>query len=301
MIALSRVGDADPDLIGGKARGFAVIARAGLPAPDGFVVTTAAYRAAAADSGNVPGTVARQVADLVAAMGDVPLAVRSSATAEDGAEHSHAGQYLTRLGVRGPDETLQALLDCWASAEDARAGAYRAHRGHEGGVEMAVIVQRLAGGEAAGVCMSRDPVTGDPGTIVVNAAYGLGELVVSGLVTPDDYRLARADGRLLRFEPGFKDIMLRMGDDGLVEVPVPDDLQEARVLDDALLTDLHDGLLRCERELGCAADCEFSIVDRRVVWLQCRPMTALADATPPGAAGSHNATATPRDQEHDHR
>jgi len=226
-------------------------------------------------------------------MGDAPLAVRSSATAEDGAEHSHAGQYLTRLGVRGPDETLQALLDCWASADDARAGAYRAHRGHEPGVEMAVIVQRLAGGEAAGVCMSRDPVTGDPDTIVVNAAYGLGELVVSGLVTPDDYRLARADGRLLRFEPGLKDIMLRMEDGGLVEVPVPPELQEARVLDDALLAALHDGLLRCERVLGRPADCEFSIVERRVVWLQCRPMTALSDAAPPGAAGTHGPMPSP--------
>ena len=128
--------------------------------------------------------------------------------------------------------------------------------------------------------MSRDPVTGDPDTIVVNAAYGLGELVVSGLITPDDYRLARVDGRLVRFEPGYKDIMLVMGPDGLVEMPVPVERQEARVLDDALLAAVLDGLLRCERELGQPADCEFSIVDGRVVWLQCRPMTALADPDP---------------------
>ena len=278
VIPLASVGTADAGLIGGKASGFAVIARAGLPAPDGFVITTAAHRTAAG-CGRIPGDVARDIAALVEAMGDHPLAVRSSATGEDGAEHSHAGQYLTRLGVRGTDEVLQAVIDCWASAEDSRAGAYRAHRGHDGVVEMAVIVQRLAGGEAAGVCMSRDPVTGDPGTIVVNAAYGLGELVVSGLVTPDDYRLARADGRLMRFEPGFKDIMLVMGDDGVVELPVPLERQEARVLDDTLLAALHDGLLRCERELGRAADCEFSIVDSRVVWLQCRPMTALATSS----------------------
>ena len=204
MIPLSGVGAANPDLIGGKARGFAVIARAGLPAPEGFVLTTAVHRAAVADSGRIPDPVARHVVSLVRALGDAPLAVRSSATAEDGAEHSHAGQYLTRLGVRGPEETLDAILECWASAEDPRATAYRAHRGHDGGVDMAVIVQRLAGGEAAGVCMSRDPVTGDPDTIVVNAAYGLGELVVSGLVTPDDYRLARADGRLAAVRAGLQ-------------------------------------------------------------------------------------------------
>ena len=100
---------------------------------------------------------------------------------------------------------------------------------------MAVIVQRLAGGEAAGVCMSCDPVTGATDTVVVNAAFGLGELVVSGLVTPDDYRLSRADGALVGFSAGYKDIMLVMGADGPVERPVPAERREARVLDDALL------------------------------------------------------------------
>ena len=121
VVPLSLVGAARPDLVGGKARGFAVIARAGLPAPEGFVLTTAVHRAALADSGRIPDHVVRQVVGLVGEMGDAPLAVRSSATSEDGAEHSHAGQYLTRLGVRGPEETLDAILDCWASAADGRA------------------------------------------------------------------------------------------------------------------------------------------------------------------------------------
>lgn len=287
VVPLSLVGDVRPDLVGGKARGFAVIARAGLPAPEGFVLTTAVHRAAVADSGRIPEPVARQVVSLVREMGDAPLAVRSSATAEDGAEHSHAGQYLTRLGVRGPEETLDAILDCWASATDARAEAYRADRGGEGAVEMAVIVQHLAIGEAAGVCMSCDPITGAAHTVVVNAAFGLGELVVSGLVTPDDYRLSRSDGALVRFSPGYKDIMLVMGADGPVERPVPAERREQRVLDDALLAVLHRGLLDCERELGRPADCEFSVVEGRVVWLQCRPMTALEDPV----AGPASATA----------
>ncbi len=280
VIALAAVGDADPGLVGGKARGFAVLARAGLPAPDGFVVTTTAHRDATAGAGRMDEALAAHLAGLVGAMGDAPLAVRSSATAEDGAEHSHAGQFLTRLGVRGPEEALDAIHACWESAGDARAQAYRAHRGHDDPVEMAVIVQRLAGGEASGVAMSRDPVTGDPATFVVNATWGLGELLVSGLVTPDDYRLARDDGRLLRFDPGWKDVMLVMGPGGPAEVPVPEDRQEARVMDDGLLAAVHDGLLRCENELGLPADCEFSVVDGRIVWLQCRPMTALAGPAP---------------------
>ena len=107
IVPLSAAGGVDPELIGGKARGFAVIARAGLRAPEGFVVTSAAHRAADG-VGRLAGDIAEVVAARVAALGDAPLAVRSSATGEDGAEHSHAGQYLTRLGVRGPEEALDA-------------------------------------------------------------------------------------------------------------------------------------------------------------------------------------------------
>jgi pyruvate,water dikinase len=145
---------------------------------------------------------------------------------------------------------------------------------------MAVIVQRLAHGDAAGVCMSVDPVTGDPASIVINAAHGLGELVVNGEVTPDDYRLARADGRLVRFDGGDMDVMLVMGPDGPVRIPVPAHRREARVLADERLADLHAGVLACERTLGRPADCEFSIVGDDVVWLQCRPMTALPATAP---------------------
>lgn len=277
MIPLARVGGAHATLVGGKARGLAVIARAGLPVPDGFVVTTVAHRIAMAGAGDVPGDVAHEVTRLVGELGDVPLAVRSSASDEDGGDHSHAGQYLTQLGVRGPRETLDAIRSCWASADGARARAYRTQRGEDAGVAMAVVVQRLAHGEAAGVCMSVDPVTGDPDTIVVNAAHGLGELLVNGEVTPDDYRLSRADGRLVRYDAGDMEVMLVMGPDGPIQVPVPAHWRAARVLPDARLADLHAGVLACERALGRPADCEFSIVTGRVVWLQCRPMTALPE------------------------
>ena len=276
LIAIADVGSADPRLVGGKAAGFAVLSRAGLPAPDGFVVTTAVHRTALADSGRLPDGIADEIAERVRRLGGGPLAVRSSAAGEDGHDHSHAGQYLTRLGVRGEEEALGAVLECWASATDPRAQAYRAHRGETAHVEMAVVVQRLVEAECAGVCMSCDPVTGDARTIVVNAAHGLGELVVSGLVTPDDYRLNREDGRLSSFVAGDKDIMLVMGPDGPVEVEVPQERREERVLGDDHLGVLHDGVLRCERELGHPADCEFAVAGGEVLWLQCRPMTALS-------------------------
>ncbi len=281
IVPLADAGGADPARIGGKARGFAVITQAGLRAPDGFVLTVDAHREADG-SGRLGAAAAAELAGAVAALGDGPLAVRSSATGEDGAEHSHAGQYLTRLGVHGPDAALDAVHDCWASADDPRVAAYRAHRGHDAPVAMAVIVQRLASGEASGVGMTCDPVTG-AATVVVNAAWGLGELLVSGLVTPDDYRVDRADGRLLRVDPGDQDVMLVHAPGGVVEVPVPPARRATRVLGDDVLAEVHDGLLRCERALGRPADCEFSVVDGDVVWLQCRPMTALSVPSPEGA------------------
>jgi phosphoenolpyruvate synthase/pyruvate phosphate dikinase len=274
VVPLSRVDGAEAALIGGKARGFAVLARTGLDAPEGFVVTTAVHREALADSGRIPSGVAGRVRELVAGWGDAPLAVRSSATAEDGGEHSHAGQFLTRLGVRGADEALEAIVDCWESAAAARAVAYRRGRGHDGDVAMAVIVQRLVEADAGGVCMSCDPVTGDAGSVVVNAARGLGELVVSGLVTPDDYRLDRA-GRLVGHTPGDAETMLTMGPEGPREIPVPETLRGTPVLDDRLLGEIHAGVLACERALQAPADCEFAVAGGRLTWLQCRPVTAL--------------------------
>jgi pyruvate,water dikinase len=272
IVPLEHVGRAGTALVGGKARGFAVLAAAGLKVPTGFVVTTEAFHGL----GGSPNGLRDAVAEHVALLGDGPLAVRSSATDEDGAERSHAGQYLTRLGVRGVDGVVKAVAECWASAGDERALAYRRDRGADDQrVAMAVLVQRLVAPDASGVCTSVDPLTGDPVT-VVNAAWGLGEAVVSGLVTPDDYRLARHDGRLLRFEPGWKDVMIVPGPEGVQEAEVAFERREARVLDDRVLAALHDGVLLCEAVLGMAVDCEFCVTGDELTWLQCRPLTALS-------------------------
>jgi phosphoenolpyruvate synthase/pyruvate phosphate dikinase len=283
ILPLADISQAPAALVGGKARGLAAIAGAGLPTADGFVVTTAAYRAASAGrapSGRLPAALEAAIADAVAVLGGDRLAVRSSATGEDGAHSSHAGQFCTVLGVRGALGAISAVAACWTSARAAEPAAYRRLRGLADPLEMAVIVQRLVEPEAAGVCFSADPVSGDPGTIVVNAAWGLGEPVVAGTITPDDYRLARADGRLLRFVPGRQEHMLVPTGDGVAEMPVPGHLREVRVLDEGTLALLHAGALLLEGRVGAPVDCEFCVAEGAVVWLQCRPMTAC------GAAGA---------------
>ncbi|ONF62737.1 PEP/pyruvate-binding domain-containing protein [Amycolatopsis keratiniphila] len=180
------------DLVGGKAANLAEMISAGFPVPEGFCITTAAYRQILAD-GAAP-LPARLETGIVEAYERLsrggPVAVRSSSTAEDLPDASFAGQYDTFLGVRGADEVLAAVRRCWASLWSDRATRYReAHdTGHVPGI--AVIVQRLVEAECAGVLYTANPVSGKRSEIVVDAAPGLGEAVVSGAVTPDHYRLS---------------------------------------------------------------------------------------------------------------
>ncbi|HZA03218.1 MAG TPA: PEP/pyruvate-binding domain-containing protein [Propionibacteriaceae bacterium] len=180
--------------LGGKGASLARLWSAGLPVPDGFVVTVDAFRAYAA-AGSMPTDVAADVAAAYLALGAPPVAVRSSATTEDAADASYAGQHDSFLNVAGDDDVLAAVERCWASLDTERAVAYRArHSSTQPG--LAVVVQRMVDADAAGVLFTVDPITGDDAVITVNAAWGLGEAVVSGQVTPDTFAVDRASGRL---------------------------------------------------------------------------------------------------------
>src|SRR5918993_3852100 len=180
--------------LGGKGASLARLTAAGLPVPDGFAVTVPAFRAYTA-AASMPADVAAEILAAYTALGAPPVAVRSSATAEDAAHASYAGQHDSFLDVTGADEVLAAVERCWASLHTERAVAYRArHSGDEGG--LAVVVQRMVDADAAGVLFTADPVTGDDTVITINAAWGLGEALVSGQVTPDTFTVDRATGRL---------------------------------------------------------------------------------------------------------
>src|SRR5918993_1473776 len=180
--------------LGGKGASLARLTAAGLPVPDGFAVTVPAFRAYTA-AASMPADVAAEILAAYTALGAPPVAVRSSATAEDAAHASYAGQHDSFLDVTGADEVLAAVERCWASLHTERAVAYRArHSGDEGG--LAVVVQRMVDADAAGVLFTADPVTGDDTVITINAAWGLGEALVSGQVTPDTFAIDRASGRL---------------------------------------------------------------------------------------------------------
>ncbi|MGB9011485.1 MAG: PEP/pyruvate-binding domain-containing protein, partial [Aeromicrobium sp.] len=167
----------------------------------------------------------------------------------------------------------EAVSQVQASAFDPSALTYREQRGLAGTPRMGVVIQRMVGAEVAGVLFTRNTVTGE-NERVIEASWGLGETVVAGLVTPDQYRLG-ADGRVLQRSGGEKDMALVLGDDGRTrEVPVIGDRVEALCLDDANLRSLHELAMACDRVFATSDhDIEFAFVGGMVHLLQRRPIT----------------------------
>jgi len=300
--------------VGGKGQALARMAAAGFGVPDGFHITTEAYAEfvrdhrlaedltalAAVDADDTAAVeaaatgirarftalaVPEEIRDAVVMaydrLGAPPVAVRSSATTEDLAEASFAGQQDSFLNVTGADDLLDAVRRCWASLWTARAVGYRARQGLEGAdVRLAVVVQELVPADAAGVLFTADPVTGATGTIAINAAWGLGEAVVGGLVTPDVFQVARTSGELTGRTVNHKATMTVRGDTGTQEVAVPADQVLAPSLTDDQARRLAGLGLDLEQLFGHPVDVEWARVDDRFVVLQARPITTGADRDP---------------------
>jgi len=277
----------------------------GLRVPNGFVVTTDAFRAAAGrafedatamiaatDPDDHAATAARceaaqrllrdgtaghavldRVAEAYAALTPGKgVAVRSSGTDEDGETSSYAGGHDTHLWVRGAPDVTARLRDCWASLFTERAVHYRAKRGRPAG-EMAVVVQEMVSARAAGVMMSLNPSNGDRSVLAVEGVWGLGEALVAGQVTPDRFLVDRVTGEIRLREVAPKTLRLVAGDAaGVVAEQVPEDLVHQPSFDDSQLARLRDLVPALEQCANGPADCEFAVDDE--IWmLQVRPET----------------------------
>jgi rifampicin phosphotransferase len=300
---------ADLSTAGGKGASLARLAAAGLPVPSGFHVTTAAYRrfvdahnlaprirvALEGDAeeasrriwrlfaaGDLPGDVTAAIRRAYRAMGgERPVAVRSSATAEDLPDRSFAGQQDTFLNVRGEAPLLVAVRRCWASLWTARAIEYRARAGAEPeAAAMSVVVQELVPAEAAGVLFTADPVTGDPSRMLVDAAWGMGESIAGGDVNPDTLVLDAATGEVLETRIGEKAAMTVPADRGTRRLPVPRDRRAAPVLDAAQAAALADLGRRVAALDGRPMDIEWARRDGTLSLLQARPITAAGGPIP---------------------
>jgi pyruvate,water dikinase len=261
--------DAGP-ACGRKAQGLAALLRAGLPVPNGFVVT---------DPDADPGVVAEHLRRLRGRA----VAVRSSGLAEDSATASFAGQLETVLGVRGIDEVLTALRRCASSPHTDRARSYRTHLDLDDEPAVPVLVQELIEADHAGVLFTRDPRTGTD-AVVINASWGLGESVVAGTVVPDEV-VVTPPAHTIRVTVGTKQTRLDLGEHGLVRSPVPEsDQARGCVTPDEVLRLVALGR-RCEDLFARAQDVEWAVRDEQIWLLQARPITALSTPTPEDGRG----------------
>lgn len=269
----------DDSLFGSKAVGLGEAARSGLPLPPGVALSGAVVEAVA--GGDEPAI--EQVSKLVRPLGG-PLAVRSSAVDEDGAEASFAGQHLTLLNVPSADDVGSAVREVWWSANSDSAITYRQRVGLFTRPSVGVVVQALLDPDSAGVMFTRNPMSGADER-VIEASWGLGEAVVAGRVIPDHYRIDRS-GQVLERTPGLKKIAIRtLPEGGTVEEEVPADRTERLCLDDDQLAELDRLAGRCEEVYGPARDIEWAFAGGQLYLLQCRAITRAGGEQPrvPGA------------------
>lgn len=310
---------------GGKGANLTRLAQAGLPVPPGFILTTGAYRAFVETTGLKDRIVARsrdvdsndplsfdsasiairalfdeavlppelentirQAYHTLAQAGerDPAVAVRSSATAEDLPDASFAGQQETYLNVRGEDALLDAVKRCWSSLWTARAIAYRARQNiYSASVSLAVVVQRMVAADAAGILFTMNPVTSNRDQVVINAAWGLGEAIVGGLVSPDTLIVDKANGEIRETEIGDKAVMTSPVEQGTDEVTVDEAKRRQLAITAGQASELVRLGNKIETAFGRPQDIEWAIAGEKVYILQARPVTAQASTELPKVPG----------------
>jgi pyruvate,water dikinase len=300
---------------GGKGANLGELCRIGMPVPPGFVVTTAGYRhfVAANDlqepimalatapqvadptayaavsaqihdlfmAGAIPADLAAAIRTAYAELTegcDSAVAVRSSATAEDLPQASFAGQQETYLNVGGAAALLEAVKQCWASLWTARAMAYRARQDIDPAtVSLAVVVQHMVAAEAAGILFTANPANGQRGQAVIDAAWGLGEAVVGGQVTPDHWVVDKRTGRILSHQIADKAVMTVHTDHGTQEQPVPAAQRRQAAISDAVAAKLAAYGVQIENHYQTPMDIEWAVTEGQIAILQARPITALPE------------------------
>lgn len=301
----------DVRLVGGKGANLGELVRAGLPVPPGFVATAEAFLSAMEQGGvrkklaalmesldvdtaeslattsarmralvrqaGVPAGLRQEIAAAYASLGaNASVAVRSSATSEDTAGTSFAGMHETFTNVSSEEELLARVLDCWTSVYGERVLAYRTSQGLVEEPSIAVVVQRMVDSRRSGVMFSADPSTGDTRRIVIEAAFGLGEVVVGGQVQPDTYTLSKEGPRLLEARVGRKTHQIVRGPEGKdLRIELSEAEGSARVLTDEEVLELARLALRVEQHYGSPQDMEWAHDGKAFYLVQSRPITTL--------------------------
>jgi len=309
---LNEISRNDVPLAGGKGANLGDMAQAELPIPPGFVVCVPAYRRVTEQAGldtklneiieeldlsdadqlqqaeqqvrllfeqvAINSELEALIVDYYQALGNnVPVAVRSSATAEDLAGASFAGQQETCLNVIGQEQLLKAIRKCWASLYNSQAIFYRHQKGFANvEVSMALVVQKMIDTEKSGVIFTVDPVLRNHYQMIIEGVWGLGEGIVSGRFTPDHYKVDRETYEVInKFVPDQPEMIVKGDNGGIVTLPVPRQKVSVPILNEDELRQLVDLGNKVHTHFGCPQDIEWGIQDHRAYLLQSRPITNL--------------------------
>jgi pyruvate,water dikinase len=315
IIWLNEAGKNRRAIVGGKGESLMKLMRMGFATPPGFCITTNVYRQLFCGHDGMTETLNRiryanleriseleEIAELAhrtimaeslpesltekilnaynklcEGFGEkIPVAVRSSATAEDLPSASFAGQHESFLNICGDNDLILHIKKCWASLWTARAISYRHDRGFDHArVLLAVIVQRMIPFDGAGVLFTEDPVDGKENRVLIHANRGLGDAIVSGDVSSDEYVLAKDTGDIIVKKTAERDIRAMMANRDFEEKRVPDEAADTQCLPDAQIQELAEIGKKIEQSFGHSQDVEWGILGKDIYILQSRPITSL--------------------------
>lgn len=278
------------DAVGSKALNLIKMKQQGLPVPDGFVVQPSAFHRFMEANGmhkdheflqekmlqaKMPVDVESELLEAFDRFKQVfdAVAVRSSSSAEDLESTSFAGQYETYLNVKTKEDLIMKVKACWSSAFAERVQHYFQSMNLDlTDISMSVVVQGLVTSEVSGVIFSQNPVTDNPGELMINASYGLGEAIVSGLVTPDTFLVNKTTNDAMK-EMGLKEMKILADDEGTKEVATTEAEQTCFCLSDSIIHQLADLTNQLEEFFGYPVDVEFAIQRNQIYLVQARPIT----------------------------
>lgn len=297
ILPFTQISKDDIAIAGGKGANLGEMTKAGIPVPPGVVLTAAAYDQYIESNGietgkDIPAKqiresiingkltsqIKKEIISYYKRIGEESrVAVRSSATAEDLDDASFAGQQETYLNVVGLENLLESIKRCYASLWGDRAVSYRRTHGYGGAnVSLAVVIQQMIESDTSGVMFTRNPADGQD-EVLVNASYGLGEAVVSGMVSPDEY-VCSSSGELKEKRIGSKEVQIVYWESGTCETEVPRNLRSSQTLDEAQIRQLVLLGKRIESHYGHPMDIEWAIKNNEIYILQARSITTIGQS-----------------------
>ncbi len=328
ILWLTEIRNTDIPSVGGKGASLGEMTHVGLPVPQAFVVTAQAFRRflqltkledplftilekldvddndalnatsekvrAMVGTAKMPDKIKKEIIESYKKMGNqTVVAVRSSATAEDLPDASFAGQQDTYLNILGDKDLLEAVQNCWASLYTSRAIYYRSKNGFDDrSVNIAVVVQQLVYSEKAGVMFSSHPVSGAK-TVMIEASWGLGEAIVSGTVSPDNYVYDRKGRKIIQKTVATKSVeIIPDGKKGTKVAEVAKDKQNIQVLSDKDILRLAEYAVKSEEHYKSPQDMEWGMVGDTIYILQSRPITTIQKNPAKSSSSASSASGT---------